>query len=84
MNERKVDKSVVRPATLFGLETLPLRKREEGELEGAERKMLSFSLVGGEKRMQSPEGKKPKGKEEDEKLNKKTFYLPANTGKALF
>ena len=40
----KVYKTVVRPAMLFGLETVPLRKRQEAELEVAEMKMLRFSL----------------------------------------
>ena len=40
----KVYKIVVRPAMLFGLKTVPLRKRQEAELEVAEMKMLRFSL----------------------------------------
>lgn len=40
----KMYKSVVRPAMLFGLETVSLRKRQEAELEVAEMKMLRFSL----------------------------------------
>ncbi|XP_077407522.1 uncharacterized protein LOC144038707 [Vanacampus margaritifer] len=40
----KVYKTVVRLAILFGLETVPLRKRQEAELEVAEMKMLRFSL----------------------------------------
>ena len=40
----KVYKTVVRPAMLFGLETVSLRKRQETELEVAEMKMLRFSL----------------------------------------
>ncbi|WP_139267332.1 reverse transcriptase domain-containing protein, partial [Escherichia coli] len=40
----KVDKTVVRPAMLSGLETVALRKRQEAELEVAELKMLRFSL----------------------------------------
>ncbi|KAL1257192.1 hypothetical protein QQF64_012737 [Cirrhinus molitorella] len=40
----KVYKTVVRPAILYGLETVPLRKRQESELEVAELKMLRFSL----------------------------------------
>ncbi|XP_051793650.1 uncharacterized protein LOC127530564 [Acanthochromis polyacanthus] len=40
----KVYKTVVRPAMLFGLETVSLRKRQEAELEVAELKMLRFSL----------------------------------------
>ncbi|MCJ8734931.1 hypothetical protein PDJAM_G00241020 [Pangasius djambal] len=40
----KVYKTVVRPAMLHGLETVSLRKRQESELEGAELKMLRFSL----------------------------------------
>ncbi|KAK3568517.1 hypothetical protein QTP86_008630 [Hemibagrus guttatus] len=37
----KVYRTVVRPAMLYGLETVPLRKRQESELEVAELKMLS-------------------------------------------
>jgi hypothetical protein len=40
----KVYKTVVRPAMLFGLETVALKKRQEAELETAEMKMLRFSL----------------------------------------
>ncbi|KAK2917518.1 hypothetical protein Q8A73_004265 [Channa argus] len=40
----KVFKMVVRPAMLFGLETMALKKRQEAELEVAELKMLRFSL----------------------------------------
>ncbi|MCJ8741831.1 hypothetical protein PDJAM_G00075300 [Pangasius djambal] len=40
----KVYRTVVRPAMLYGLETMSLRKRQESELEVAELKMLSFSL----------------------------------------
>ncbi|KAK3521139.1 hypothetical protein QTP86_033416 [Hemibagrus guttatus] len=40
----KVYRTVVRPAMLYGLETVSLRKRQESELEGAELKMLRFSL----------------------------------------
>ena len=40
----KIYKTVVRPAMLFGLETVALRKRQETELEVAELKMLRFSL----------------------------------------
>ncbi|KAL1279411.1 hypothetical protein QQF64_026084 [Cirrhinus molitorella] len=40
----KVYKTVVRPAMLYGLETVPLKKRQEPELEIAELKMLRFSL----------------------------------------
>ncbi|MCJ8732712.1 hypothetical protein PDJAM_G00214370 [Pangasius djambal] len=42
--KRKVYKTVVRPAMLYGLETVSLRKRQESELEVAELKMLRFSL----------------------------------------
>ncbi|KAK3537337.1 hypothetical protein QTP70_008218 [Hemibagrus guttatus] len=38
----KVYRTVVRPAMLYGLETVSLRKRQESELEVAELKMLSF------------------------------------------
>ncbi|KAK3534599.1 hypothetical protein QTP86_016751 [Hemibagrus guttatus] len=40
----KVYKTVVRPAMLYGLETVSLRKRQEADLEVAELKMLRFSL----------------------------------------
>ncbi|KAK3551037.1 hypothetical protein QTP70_011510 [Hemibagrus guttatus] len=40
----KVYRTVVRPAMLYDLETLSLRKRQESELEVAELKMLRFSL----------------------------------------
>ncbi|KAK3561751.1 hypothetical protein QTP86_013318 [Hemibagrus guttatus] len=40
----KVYRTVVRPAMLYGLETMSLRKRQESELEVAELKMLRFSL----------------------------------------
>ena len=40
----KVFKTVVRPAMLYGLETVALKKRQEAELEVAELKMLRFSL----------------------------------------
>ncbi|KAK3547997.1 hypothetical protein QTP70_001660 [Hemibagrus guttatus] len=38
----KVYRTVVRPAMLYGLETVSLRKRQESELEVAELKMLSM------------------------------------------
>ncbi|KAK3552305.1 hypothetical protein QTP86_010101 [Hemibagrus guttatus] len=40
----KVYRTVVRPAMLYGLETVSLRKMQESELEVAELKMLRFSL----------------------------------------
>ncbi|KAK3510097.1 hypothetical protein QTP70_026828 [Hemibagrus guttatus] len=40
----KVYRTVVRPAMLYGLDTVSLRKRQESELEVAELKMLRFSL----------------------------------------
>ena len=40
----KVYKTVVRPSMMYGLETVPLTKRQEAELEVAELKMLRFSL----------------------------------------
>ncbi|KAK3543468.1 hypothetical protein QTP70_022062, partial [Hemibagrus guttatus] len=40
----KVYRTVVRPAMLYGLETVSLRKRQESELQVAELKMLRFSL----------------------------------------
>ncbi|KAK3538755.1 hypothetical protein QTP86_015646 [Hemibagrus guttatus] len=40
----KVYRTVVRPAMLYGLETVSMRKRQESELEVAELKMLRFSL----------------------------------------
>ncbi|KAK3558865.1 hypothetical protein QTP86_031988, partial [Hemibagrus guttatus] len=41
----KVYRTVVRPAMLYGLETVSLRKRQESELEVAELKMLSVEIV---------------------------------------
>ncbi|KAK3525897.1 hypothetical protein QTP70_010952 [Hemibagrus guttatus] len=41
----KVYRTVVRPAMLYGLETVSLRKRQESELEVAELKMLSVTLM---------------------------------------
>ncbi|KAK3519958.1 hypothetical protein QTP70_008901 [Hemibagrus guttatus] len=43
----KVYRTVVRPAMLYGLETVSLRKRQESELEVAELKMLSARTMGG-------------------------------------
>ncbi|KAK3569817.1 hypothetical protein QTP86_005850 [Hemibagrus guttatus] len=40
----KVYRTVVRPAMLYDLETVSLRKRQESELEVAELKMLRFAL----------------------------------------
>ena len=40
----KVHKVAVRPAMLYGLETVALTKRQEAEMEVAELKMLRFSL----------------------------------------
>ncbi|KAK3570304.1 hypothetical protein QTP86_017185 [Hemibagrus guttatus] len=40
----KVYRTVVRPAMLYGLETVSLRKRQESELKVAELKILRFSL----------------------------------------
>ena len=40
----KVYKTVVRPAMLYGLETVPLTKKQEAEIAIAELKMLRFSL----------------------------------------
>ncbi|KAK3569694.1 hypothetical protein QTP86_002609 [Hemibagrus guttatus] len=41
----KVYRTVVRPAMLYGLETVSLRKRQESELEVAELKMLSKTEI---------------------------------------
>ncbi|KAK3505658.1 hypothetical protein QTP70_020899, partial [Hemibagrus guttatus] len=41
----KVYRTVVRPAMLYGLETVSLRKRQESELEVAELKMLSKNFI---------------------------------------
>ncbi|KAK3535087.1 hypothetical protein QTP70_003936 [Hemibagrus guttatus] len=41
----KVYRTVVRPAMLYVLETVSLRKRQESELEVAELKMLSWSIA---------------------------------------
>ncbi|KAK3543841.1 hypothetical protein QTP70_030074, partial [Hemibagrus guttatus] len=43
-NQGEGVRTVVRPAMLYGLETVSLRKRQESELEVAELKMLRFSL----------------------------------------
>ena len=40
----KVCKTVVRPAMLYGLETVPLTKKQEAGLVVAELKMLRFSF----------------------------------------
>ena len=40
----KVYKTVVKPAMLYGLETVPLTKKQEAELAVAQLKMLRFSL----------------------------------------
>ncbi|KAK3509305.1 hypothetical protein QTP70_028566 [Hemibagrus guttatus] len=45
----KVYRTVVRPAMLYGLETVSLRKRQESELEVAELKMLRLDTREGEK-----------------------------------
>ncbi|KAK3542797.1 hypothetical protein QTP70_003002 [Hemibagrus guttatus] len=45
----KVYRTVVRPAMLYGLETVSLRKRQESELEVAELKMLRFAVGSGTK-----------------------------------
>ncbi|KAK3532331.1 hypothetical protein QTP86_016043, partial [Hemibagrus guttatus] len=42
--KEKVYRTVVRPAMLYGLDSVSLRKRQESELEVAELKMLKFSL----------------------------------------
>ncbi len=42
--KRKIYKTVVRPAMLYGMETVPLTKKLEVELEVAELKMLRFAL----------------------------------------
>ncbi|KAK3566985.1 hypothetical protein QTP86_008214 [Hemibagrus guttatus] len=41
----KVYRTVVRPAMLYGLETVSLRKRQESELEVAELKMLRLATI---------------------------------------
>ncbi len=43
-SERELYKVAVRPAMLYGLETVALTKRQEAEMEVAELKMLRFSL----------------------------------------
>ena len=40
----KVYKTIVRPAMLYGLETVPLTKKQQAELAVAELKMLRFCL----------------------------------------
>ena len=42
--KRKVYKVAVRPAMVYGVETMALTKRQEAEVELAELKMLRFSL----------------------------------------
>ena len=42
--KEEVYKVAVRPAMLYGLETVALTKRQEAEMEVAELKMLRFSL----------------------------------------
>ena len=42
--KRNVYRVAVRPAMLYGLETVALTKRQEAEMEVAELKMLRFSL----------------------------------------
>ena len=44
MRKGKFTKMVVRPAMLYGLETVPLTKKQEAELVVAELKMLRFCL----------------------------------------
>ena len=44
MRKGKVYKTVVRPAMLYGFETVPLTKKQEAELAVAELKMLRFSF----------------------------------------
>lgn len=43
-NQEKVYKKVVRPAMLYSLETVALRKKQEAKMEVAELKILRFSL----------------------------------------
>ncbi|KAK3520019.1 hypothetical protein QTP70_010855 [Hemibagrus guttatus] len=50
----KVYRTVVRPAMLYGLETVSLRKRQESELEVAELKMLSSANGSGHFRLRRP------------------------------
>ena len=40
----KIHRTVVRPAMMYGLETIGMTKRQESELEVAEMKMLRFEL----------------------------------------
>ena len=42
--KEKVYKTVVKPAMMYGLETLAIGRRQEAELEVAKLKMQTFSL----------------------------------------
>ena len=42
--KRKMCKSVIRPTMLCGLETVPLTKKQEAELEVAKLQILRFSI----------------------------------------
>ena len=66
----KVYKVAVRPAMLFGLETVALTKRQEAEMEVAELKMLRFSL--GVTRMDKIRNEYIRGTAQGEKFGEKT------------
>ena len=42
--KKKMQKMLVRPAMLYGLGTVAVKKRQKAELDVAEMKMLRFSL----------------------------------------
>ena len=65
----KVYKVAVRPAMLYGLETVSLTKRQEAEMEVAELKMLRFSL--GVTRMDNIRNEYIRGKHKWESLERK-------------
>ena len=66
----KVYKVAVRPAMLYGLETVALTKRQEAEMEVAELKMLRFSL--GVTRMDKIRNEYIRGTAQVEKFGEKT------------
>ena len=66
----KVYKVAVRPAMLYGLETVALTKRQEAEMEVAELKMLRFAL--GVKRMDKIRNLYIRGTAQVRRLGEKT------------
>ena len=65
----KVYKTVVRPAMMYGLETLAIGRRQETELEVAELMMLRFSL--GVTRMERIKNEVTGGKTQTGRLGEK-------------